>query len=1026
MQNKGVIKLLAVVLAVFSLYQLSFSYVTRRVEKKAAEYATSTEAVKMAEVLAKGDQNAYDYLLDSIQGARETYYLDSMSTVKVYPIFGQTYRQAKEMEINLGLDLKGGMNVMMEVSVPDIINVLSGHSTDPTFVEALRIANEQHLNSQRDYVDLFGDAFQQLDPNAKLAPIFLFEFKDKGITVNSTNAEVLDVIKEETNSAIDRSYQILRTRIDRFGVAQPNIQKLENSGRILVELPGIKDPKRVRKLLQGTAQLEFWETYNFTELYTYFDEANARLAEINKANEGLTEDKKEETKSDDEPALLANDSLKAQEEALEEMRSNFPIYNYLTPSYFQNEMGQTYPAQTARVGMALVKDTANINRMLKQVKNVFPRNVKFAWCVKPNVDATTGAEYIDLVALKTSRENTAALGGEVIVDARQDYDQNGRVEVTIQMNSEGAKAWKRLTGENIGRQVAIVLDDYVYSYPVVNDEIPSGRSSISGGDMTVEEAQDLANILKAGKLPAPARILEENVVGPSLGQEAINSGLWSFIIAFILVLIYMLFFYNKAGFAADTALLVNIFFMFGVLASFGTVLTLPGIAGIVLTLGMAVDSNVIIFERIKEELRAGKGLRTAIADGYKAAYSAILDGNITTFLTAFVLFQFGTGPVQGFATTLMIGIATSLFTSLFITRLVFEGWLKKDKNINFSNNATRNFLKNTSFDFIKFGKTAAIIAGVFIVISVGSLAVRGLNLGIDFKGGRNYVVRFDKDVTVNEVRNALAEVEEFENVPEVKTYGPSRQVKITTDYKINDNHPEVDQEIQGLIYDALKGLYNTEMTYEQFTTDSDKSNVLLGILSSQKVGATVADDVTRKAFIAVIISLVVMFVYIAIRFRRWQYGVSSIVCLAHDTLLVIGMYSLFNNILPFTMEVNQSFIAAVLTIIGYSINNTVVIFDRVRENVNLFPKKGWKERFNSANNSTLLRTINTSGTTIVVLLAIFIFGGETIRGFVFALLVGMIAGTFSSLFIASPLAYALFKGKQYDEQLEQVADKKRK
>ena len=1026
MQNKGVIKLLAVVLAVFSLYQLSFSYVTRRVEKKAAEYATSTEAVKMAEVLAKGDQNAYDYLLDSIQGARETYYLDSMSTVKVYPVFGQTYRQAKEMEINLGLDLKGGMNVMMEVSVPDIINVLSGHSTDPTFVEALRIANEQHLNSQRDYVDLFGDAFQQLDPNAKLAPIFLFEFKDKGITVNSTNAEVLDVIKEETNSAIDRSYQILRTRIDRFGVAQPNIQKLENSGRILVELPGIKDPKRVRKLLQGTAQLEFWETYNFTELYTYFDEANARLAEINKANEGLTEDKKEETKSDDEPALLANDSLKAQEEALEEMRSNFPIYNYLTPSYFQNEMGQTYPAQTARVGMALVKDTANINRMLKQVKNVFPRNVKFAWCVKPNVDATTGAEYIDLVALKTSRENTAALGGEVIVDARQDYDQNGRVEVTIQMNSEGAKAWKRLTGENIGRQVAIVLDDYVYSYPVVNDEIPSGRSSISGGDMTVEEAQDLANILKAGKLPAPARILEENVVGPSLGQEAINSGLWSFIIAFVLVLIYMLFFYSKAGFAADTALLVNIFFMFGVLASFGTVLTLPGIAGIVLTLGMAVDSNVIIFERIKEELRAGKGLRTAIADGYKAAYSAILDGNITTFLTAFVLFQFGTGPVQGFATTLMIGIATSLFTSLFITRLVFEGWLKKDKNINFSNNATRNFLKNTSFDFIKFGKTAAIIAGVFIVISVGSLVVRGLNLGIDFKGGRNYVVRFDKDVTVNEVRNALAEVEEFENVPEVKTYGPSRQVKITTDYKINDNHPEVDQEIQGLIYNALKGLYNTEMTYEQFTTDSDKSNVLLGILSSQKVGATVADDVTRKAFIAVIISLVVMFVYIAIRFRRWQYGVSSIVCLAHDTLLVIGMYSLFNNILPFTMEVNQSFIAAVLTIIGYSINNTVVIFDRVRENVNLFPKKGWKERFNSANNSTLLRTINTSGTTIVVLLAIFIFGGETIRGFVFALLVGMIAGTFSSLFIASPLAYALFKGKQYDEQLEQVADKKRK
>ena len=1023
MQNKGVIKLLAVILAVFSLYQLSFSFVTRQVEKKAAEYATNAESVKLAETLADGDQNAYDYLLDSIQGARETYYLDSMSTVKVYPVFGQTYRQAKEMEINLGLDLKGGMNVMMEVSVPDIIEVLSGHCTDPVFVQAIQMANEEHLNSQRDYVDLFGDAFQQLDPNAKLAPIFLFEFKDKGITVNSTNAEVLSVIKEETNSAIDRSYQILRTRIDRFGVAQPNIQKLENSGRILVELPGIKDPKRVRKLLQGTAQLEFWETYNFTELYEYFDEANKRIAEINKANEGLVEEEVKE-ENNDEPALLANDSLKAQEEALEEMRANYPLYNYLTPSYFQNEMGQTFPAQTARVGMALVKDTANINRMLKQAKNVFPRNVRFAWCVKPNV-AADGTEYIDLVALKTSRENKAALGGEVIVDARQDYDQNGRVEVTIQMNSEGAKAWKRLTGENIGRQVAIVLDNYVYSYPVVNDEIPSGRSSISGGDMSVEEAQDLANILKAGKLPAPARILEENVVGPSLGQEAIQSGLWSFVIAFILVLIYMVFFYSKAGIAADIALLVNIFFMFGVLASFGTVLTLPGIAGIVLTLGMAVDSNVIIFERIKEELRAGKGLRTAIADGYKAAYSAIIDGNITTFLTAFVLFEFGTGPVQGFATTLMIGIATSLFTSIFITRLVFEGWLKKDKNISFSNNATRNFMKNTSFDFIKFGKTAAIIAGVVIAISVGSLAVRGLNLGIDFKGGRNYVVRFDKDVTVNEVRNALANVKEFENVPEVKTYGPSRQVKITTDYKINDNGQDVDAEIQGLIYNALKGLYETEMTYEQFTTDSDKSNVLLGILSSQKVGATVADDVTRKAFVAVIISLVVMFVYIAIRFRRWQYGLSSIICLAHDTLIVIGMYSLFNNVLPFTMEVNQSFIAAVLTIIGYSINNTVVIFDRVRENVTLFPKRGWRELFNSANNSTLLRTINTSGTTIVVLLAIFIFGGETIRGFVFALLVGMLAGTFSSLFIASPLAYRLFKGKQYDAELEEANNKKK-
>ncbi len=947
-----------------------------------------------------------------------------MSTVKIYPVINYTYRDCKENELNLGLDLKGGMNVLMEVSVPDIIMALSNHSTDPNFVKAMRMANEQHLNSQRHFVDLFGDAYAQLDPNAKLASIFLYEFKDKGITVNSTNEDVLKVIKEETDSAIDRSYQILRTRIDRFGVAQPNIQKLEGSGRILVELPGIKDPKRVRKLLQGTAQLEFWETYNFNELYQYFDEANKRLAEIYKVDDAIetTEEEGSDILVEDDNELLSQieskDSLTlAREKEMEEYTANNPLYAVLQPSYFQNASGQLAPAQTARVGMAMVKDTANINKMIREVKSVFPRNLKFAWCVKPNV-AEDGTEYVDLVALKMSRDNKAALGGEVITEARQDYGQTGGVEVTIQMNSEGAKAWKRLTGENIGKQIAIVLDNYVYSYPVVNDEIPTGRSSISGGDMTVEEAQDLANILKAGKLPAPARILEENVVGPSLGQEAINSGLWSFVIAFCLVLIYMLFFYSKAGFAADVALIVNIIFLFGALTSFGTVLTLPGIAGIVLTLGMAVDSNVIIFERIKEELRAGKGLRSAIQDGYKAAYSAILDGNITTFITGFILFKFGTGPVQGFATTLMIGICTSLFTSIFISRLVLEGWLNRNKEITFSTNMTRNFMKNVHFDFIKFGKTAFIIAGAFILLSIGSLAVRGLNLGIDFKGGRNYVVRFDKEVSVEQVRDALEGVAEFrDDTPEVKTYGPSRQVKITTKYKINSNDPDVDAEIQNLLYTGLKGFYSNDLTYEEFTSDSSKGNVMLGILSSQKVGATVADDVTRNAFIAVILSLICIFAYIAIRFRRWQYGLSSVIALTHDTILVIGMYSLFYNVLPFSMEVDQSFIAAVLTIIGYSINNTVVIFDRIRENVTLFPKKTWLERINNGVSSTLLRTINTSGTTLVVLLAIFIFGGETIRGFVFALLVGIIAGTFSSLFVASPIAYYLFKGKKHDEEL---------
>ena len=1030
MQNKGVIKLLALLLALFTVYQLSFTFVTRHVESKAKAYAESPKTVALAEEMANGDQNALEYYLDSIKTAKETYYLDSVGTITVY--MWQDYRKCKEQELNLGLDLKGGMNVMMEVSVPDIIYALAGNSNDETFREAMRQASEQHLNSQKDFVDLFGEAYAKLDPNARLASIFLYEFKDKGITVNSTNDEVLKVIKDETDSAIDRSYQILRTRIDRFGVAQPNIQKLEGSGRILVELPGIKDPKRVRKLLQGTAQLEFWETYNFSEIYQYFDEANARLAEIEKARKADDGEIEKVEDVEEDVALLnqmtAEDSLKkAQDKAREEYMANNPLYTYLTPSYYQNNMGQLAPGETARVGMAMVKDTANINRMLKLTSSVFPRNLKFAWCVKPSKYVTGNVEFIDLVALKANRDNKCALGGEVITEARQDYDQNGRVEVSLSMNTEGAKAWKRLTGDNIGRQVAIVLDNYVYSYPVVNDEIPNGTSKISGGDMTVEEAQDLANILKAGKLPAPARILEENVVGPSLGQEAITSGFWSFIIAFCLVLIYMIFFYSKAGVAADIALLVNILFFFGVIASFGTVLTLPGIAGIVLTLGMAVDSNVIIFERIKEEIAAGKGIRLAVADGFKAAYSAILDGQITTFLTGFILFEFGTGPVQGFATTLMIGICTSLFTSIFITRLILEHWLDKDREIKFSTDMTRDFLKHTKFDFIKFGKTAFIIGGIMIVISFGSLATRGLNLGIDFQGGRNYVVRFDKEVSVAQIREALSNVPEFkDDAPEVKTYGPSRQVKITTKYEINSTDPDIDAKIQGMLYEGLKGFFGKEMTYDQFTSDSEKSDMMLGIMSSQKVGATIADDVTRKAVWAVVISLVVIFVYIAIRFKRWQYGASSIVALAHDTIIVIGMYSLFYNILPFSMEVDQSFIAAVLTIIGYSINNTVVIFDRIRENVTLYPKRSWYERMNDGVNSTLLRSINTSGSTLVVLLAIFIFGGETIRGFVFALLVGIFAGTFSSLFIASPIAYMLFRGKKVDAKLLEAADKKNK
>ena len=1019
MQNKGAIKTLAIIFGLIFLYQLSFTVVTKVVEKRAAEYA-------------QGDE------------AKENYYLDSVSNVNVYNLLVKkyTYREAKEREINLGLDLKGGMNVTLEVSVKDIVNALAGaNANDPNFQEAMRLATERQEKSEGDFVTLFGQAYEEVDPNAKLASIFLFEFKDKGITVNSTNNEVLKVLKEESDGAIDRSYQILRTRIDRFGVAQPNIQKLEGSGRILVELPGIKDPARVRKLLQGTAQLEFWETYNFSEVYQYFDQANVLLAQKNKDQKALAEGEAVEEEVVEEEVVeeqpvegeevavadstsslldqITQDSTSmenlSEDEALAKAREENPLYALLIPSYNQNG-----PAATARVGMAQVKDTAAINRMLRVAydENIFPRAMKLAWTVKPESYGEE-AEYLELVALKMSRDNKCALGGEVITDARQDYGQSNQVEVTLQMNSEGAKAWKRLTGENIGKQIAIVLDNYVYSYPVVNDEIPNGRSSISGGGMSIEEAQDLANILKAGKLPAPARILEEQVVGPSLGQESVRKGMWSMVFAFLLVLVYMVFFYKKAGLVADIALIVNVFFLFGVLACLGSVLTLPGIAGIVLTLGMAVDSNVIIFERIKEELRNGKGLRPAIDAGYKNAYSAIIDGNVTTLITGIVLIILGTGPVHSFAVTLCIGILTSLFTSIFISRLIFTRMLDKNKDISFTTKLTENFLKNTHFDFIGFRKTAYIIALVMIVISVGSLAFKGLNLGIDFKGGRNYIVRFDQDVKVDQVREALSslDVEGWET-PEVKTYGPNGQVKITTKYKIDDNNPDVDSEIQGILYQGLKGLFSQNITADQFSSEDET----IGVLSTQKVGATIASDVTRKSIWAIIVSLVLMFAYIAIRFRRWQYGLSALAALTHDTVIMLGMYSLFFNILPFTMEVDQAFIAAVLTIIGYSINATVVIFDRVRENTNLHPKATWKENINNAVNSTLTRSFNTSGSTFVVLLAIFFFGGDTIRGFIFALLVGILAGTFSSVFLSSPIAYNLLKGHKQEKALAEAEE----
>lgn len=1038
MQNKGAIKVFAIALAIVSLYQLSFTFVTQRVEKKANEYANNEVTVNLAKKMAQDNDILLGYYLDSISDARETYFLDSMDNVVVYNILidKYTYRDAKEREINLGLDLKGGMNVVLEVSVVDIIQALSGNSKDPVFVQAMQLAREKQKNSQKDFVTLFGESFNEVDPNAQLASIFLFEFKDRGINVNSTNSEVLDVIRQETESAIDRSFQILRTRIDRFGVTQPNIQRLAVSGRILVELPGIKDPKRVRKLLQGTAQLEFWETYNFSELYTFFDDANQRLAEMNIANQetetadlsgstageetAVTTDSNEtaaideliETSASDTAATgslldqIKSDTTATDQESFEEYAKKNPLYAYLMPSYFPDESGRYFPGNTARIGTALVKDTAMINNMLRRVNSVFPRNMKLAWTVKPTSMAGDQPEVLELVALKGSRDNKAAMGGEVIIDARQDFDPNGRVEVTIQKNSEGAKSWKRLTGENIGRQIAIVLDDYVYSYPVVNDEIPNGRSSISGGDMSIEEAQDLANILKAGKLPAPSKIMEEAVVGPSLGREAVSSGLWSFVLAFVLVLVYMVFYYHRAGFVADLALFTNIFFLMGVLASLGAVLTLPGIAGIVLTLGMAVDANVIIYERIKEEVRAGKGVRLAITDGYKNAYSAIIDGNVTTLLTGIVLYTFGTGPVQGFATTLIIGLLTSLFTSILISRIIFVYLLDTNKTITFSTKLTSDFLANANFNFLGMRKKAYVFSIIMIFISLVSLTFRGLNYGVDFTGGRTYLVRFDQDVTVNEVRNALTA--EFPNAaPEVKTFGPSRQVKITTKYLIDDESKEVDSIIQQKLYNGLNQFYAAPINYNQFTSDEEADDKLIGILSSQKIGPTIASDIRNKAIMAIVFSLIIIFSYIAIRFRKWQYGLAGVIALFHDSIIVLGLFSLFYNILPFNMEVDQAFIAAILTIIGYSINDTVIIFDRIRENIGLHPKRSLMQNINDGLNQTLARTINTTGTTLMVLLMISIFGGEVIRGFVFALLVGILFGTYSSVFNASPLVFDL-------------------
>ncbi|MCQ2130922.1 MAG: protein translocase subunit SecDF [Bacteroidales bacterium] len=1006
MQSKGAIRFVAILLALACIWQLSFSVVSSMHGKKAEKYAEKAAIAAQQSAafskLAEGDKAFY---LDSIKKAQSRWYTDSISAEKVY--FGYTFKEVQAKEINLGLDLKGGMNVMLQVQLEDLVKALAGENRTPEFNQAIALAKQNSVNSQSDFITLFGEAWKQVGGGQRLAQIFgTYEMRDR-IKPESSDDEVLSVIKDESESAVANSFNVLRNRIDRFGVTQPSIQRLGNTGRILVELPGVKEPERVRKLLQGTASLEFWTTYDNSEIAPYLAEANAVLAQVLAADEAeapAAEEAAEETEGDIlSQEIAGQDNSNAEIEAYQ--KSN-PLYAVLQPSQSRG---------SACIGFATAADTAKINKYLAipQVADVFPAEFKAMWTVKPSQMFNVDNIY-ELVAIKaTSRDGKAPLDGSAVTDARVSYSnqQSGNPTVSMTMNAEGANVWARLTKDNIGKQIAIVLDGTVYSYPTVNTEITGGNSEISG-NFDVEEATDLTNVLKSGKLPAPATIVQEQVVGPSLGAESIRSGLISFIIAFILVLLYMIFFYQGAGLVADFALLTNVLLLFGTLASFGAVLTLPGIAGLVLTLGMAVDANVIIYERIKEELKAGKGLGKAIADGYSNAYSAIIDGQVTTLLTGIVLFVFGSGPVKGFATTLVIGIITSVITAIFITRLVLDTRVNKGKNITFENEMTKNFLKNTKIDFISKKKFSYMISGALILISILSIGIKGFTYGVDFTGGRTYVVRFDQPVTAEDIREATLNAFNGEAV-EVKQFGGDSQMKITTSYKVEDESSSVDAEIEQMLYGALKGFFKENVTFEGFTSTLDNPN---GIISSDKVGATIANDIKRSAVISVILALLVIFAYIAFRFRGWAWGLGGVVSLAHTSLIVIGFFSLFSGILPFNLDVDQTFIAAILTIIGYAINDNVVIFDRIRENIGLHPKSDFKETVNGALNATLTRTVNTSVSTLLPMLAIAIFGGESIRGLAVALILGILIGTYSSLMIGTPVMFdATMKAKAKKE-----------
>jgi len=1003
MRNKGAIWTLAIALALVCVYQMWFTVKTSQIKNDAKKYAQDDPV-------------------------KEEYYLDSIANEEVYSfLFGlkkYTYRECQEREINLGLDLQGGMNVILEVSVADVIKSLSNFSNDTSFNKAIALAKRWQLETNENFVSLFGRAFERIDPNARLAAIFLYSLRDR-IDYNSENDEVLDIIKQETSDAVNNSYNIIRTRIDHFGVTQPNVQKLEGGERILVELPGVEEKDRVRKLLQGTANLEFWETYDNNELYQSLLDANKVVKQyLDTQKEEQKEDIAEEDKTlEESPVLLSEmDSLMADEEEpslltqieqsdstmidslqQESIFEEFPLFEVLTPFVTRDQ--QLIPG--ARIGRAHYRDTAKINSYMKIVmeKGVFPKNFNYFWSAKPieNPETKKPSDIFTMFAIQiNTRDGRAPLDGDAITGARESFDDiRGTAEVVMTMDGEGSKKWTRITRDNVGRAIAISMDNLVFSAPTVSEEINTGSSRITG--VSVKEAQDLANLLKSGTLPAPCRIIQEEVIGPSLGKASINAGLKSFIIAFIVILLYMVFYYSrKAGLIADIALLSNMFFIVGVLASLQASLTLPGIAGIVLTIGMSVDANVLIYERIREEIAAGKGIKLAITDGYKNAYSAIIDANVTTGVTGVILLLVGTGPIKGFATTLVIGICTSLFSAIFITRLVFEWYLNKNSRITFATTFTEGAFKNLKINFIENRKKYYIVSAILILVGIGSLVTRGLDQGVDFTGGRNYIIKFDNPVEHIEVAKSLENV--FGERPKVISFGSENKVRISMQYKITEDDPSIDDEIQQLLYTGLNPLLGENVSFEKFNTEN--------WMGTQKVGPTIADDIKRQAVIAIFFALVFMFIYILVRFRNWQFGLGAVAALIHDTLLILGLFSIFYGIMPFSLEIDQTFIAAILTVVGYSINDTVVVYDRIREYLREFRKRERTEIMNTALNSTISRTFSTSLSTFVVLLAIFIFGGESIKGFTFALLVGVVVGTYSSLFIATPIVFDTIKSAE--------------